>query len=98
MSQVMINEMRKFPNDISIYKPPPGKRRLKNSVPFKEPDAENHYRKREKVSDETIQHIRKKRNLIFYEPEFSLQNTFDDFNKQKQRKKRRNDGNDSFLR
>ena len=64
MAEIVIKKMTEFPNNIPINKPVPGKTGFKDRMLLKKPDTECNRSDRNKSSDDRIQHVRKKRDLI----------------------------------
>lgn len=79
MRQEMINEMRKFPNDIAINKPVPGKGGFKNRILFKQPDAKSHHRNGDKSRYKPVGYKNEKGNTIIINLELLVSSGSYDF-------------------
>lgn len=64
MGEVVIDEVCKFPNDVSIDEPVPGKGDRKQRVRREQTDTISDHAKRNKLSNNPIEHVNKERDFI----------------------------------
>ena len=97
MTEIMIDEMCELPNDITVNEPVPGESCVDDRVLFEQPDTEYYRGYRNEFTDEGIEHIREKRNFVFYRFKFSEYKRLYYFDEKQYGKKRTEDGEDSIV-
>ena len=97
MTEIMIDEMCELPNDITVNEPVPGESCVDDRVLFEQPDTEYDCGYRNEFTDEGIEHIREKRNFVFYRFKFSEYKRLYYFDEKQYGKKRTEDGEDSIV-
>src|SRR6476620_664935 len=88
MTEIMINEMAEFPNDIGVYEPVPRKGCFYDCMLLKQGNTKNYNGYRNEFSDKCIEHEGKERNFIINRFKFSEDERFDYLEQQQYRKKR----------
>jgi hypothetical protein len=97
MTEVMIDKMSKLPNDVTVNEPVPGESSVDDRVLFEQTDTEYDSSDRNEFAHEGIQHVREKRNFVFYRFEFSEDECLYYFDEKQYRKKRTENGEDTIV-
>lgn len=97
MPEIVVNKMRKLPDDVAINKPIPRKSSLENGIRLKNCDTERNQADGNKTGDKAIENVSEKRNFVLYKTQPTVKISSDDFDNQQNGNQRAEDRTCTFL-